>query len=206
MKNFDKRLFLGLVLSFIPFMILLVLTHELGHYFAMRSVGMDARIHYYGTEPLTFFRSFSTRSKLIWITVSGPLVTIILGITGIVLLSILKRRFPERIRLSRWQWAMVLLSLFWVRQVFGFVLWIASKIGIYKPIGIGDEVKLAWLLNLPRYTFFISLLVISIAVICIIIFRFIPQKQRITFIFSTITGLILSYFAWFRFLGKLLLP
>jgi hypothetical protein len=212
--NFNKRLFIGLVLAFIPTTIILTLTHEGGHYIALRLVGLDARIHYMYTEPkipsgmlanTSKMLSIMSDTNIIWITISGPLVTILLGSIGFILLW----RSPAKSSSFSWrQWCYVLLAFFLIRQVIGLFLWIFYQLGLYHPRAgrVGDEVRLAKLLDLPRYSILISIGVIGSAILAIIIFKFIPRKQRITFIFSALIGCTISFFVWFGFLGKLLLP
>lgn len=202
----DLTLFISLCLGFILATITGTVTHELAHYITASITGHPAQLHYASTTVLAIDGKPMIDSESFLITLAGPLQTMITGSIGFLLLLIYRKSFQRGDRLHTSQWLMVFVSLFWLRQVAVFLLWIGNYLVTGETSGRGDEIKLSRYLSLPGW-FLISITAVTgICITLIIIFRFIPVKQRKVFIVSGITGGIAGYLLWMQWLGQLFIP
>jgi hypothetical protein len=70
----------------------------------------------------------------------------------------------------------------------------------------GDEIKIARYLELPKWSVLLTTAVIGAFVLWKVIFIFIPEKVRFTFILSGLAGGICGYIFWLKIFGKILMP
>ena len=117
-KRFDLRLFIILFFAFIVMTIIMTLTHEFGHFIAGILLGHDftmnfESIHYISPDPnkvLSWTENF-------WIAFGGPFETMLTGTIGLILLFFSRKSFYKVERLSMKQWILILITLFWYRQI-----------------------------------------------------------------------------------------
>lgn len=205
--NFDKRLFIWLTIAFIIATVIGTLTHECGHYLVAKAFGYDATIHYGSTgwRPLSPEQSVSQTDGF-WILLGGPLETVLTGTIGLLLLFLFRKSFDEVENLSFKQWLLIFVSLFWLRQTANFIGWVGLYFINGKFSARSDEIRLAEHFNLPDGTISITTAIIGAIVLTVIIFKFVPLKQRLTFITSGLAGGLTGYYLWLTLLGKYLLP
>jgi hypothetical protein len=139
------------------------------------------------------------------ITAGGPLQTMIAGTIGLLLLLLYRRKFSNTSNLSFTQWVMVFLSLFWLRELFDVVVAIIRKCAGHAWME-GDEFKMANALNWPTWSIFTTTSIVSLLVLWVVVFRFIPAKQRLTFIIAGFTGGLTGAYLWLVLLGPKLMP
>jgi len=235
-KTFDKKLFAVLVFVFVFMTAIGTVLHELGHYVVARGLGRKARIHYAASvsgdasqldsinaiyskykEQVEQGLDFADKKKYetlvqsyirddLWISAGGPLQTMLTGTIGLILLVVWKRSFATNLRLRPWQWMLVFPTLFWLRQSANFVVWLGSYL-ITKEFSFrSDEVRIALQLNLPFWSLTFITGLMGLYVLAVVIFKFIPKPQRLTFMVSGIVGGITGYFLWLEILGPVLIP
>ena len=228
--RFDKRLFIILSLAFIIATIIGTLSHEFGHYIVAKGLGYKASIHYgyvdYGEDfydsinKITYqYRkqiekgeSFPGKDQYdrfiresLWMSMGGPLQTLLTGTIGLILLFVWKRRFKAREKLNGRQWMLIFITLFWLRQTANMLV----ALGTFIPnrhFSYSDEVGIARNLGLPSWLLLITTGVIGIIILYIVIFKFIPKQQRKTFVLSGMMGAVAGYILWLYLLGPVLLP
>ncbi len=205
--SIDKRLFIWLFIAFIIATIIGTLTHESGHYIVAKCLGYDAGINYYST-----WWAKSSPNQVVnpsddfWFTLGGPIETMLTGTIGLVFLFSFRKSFASATKLSSGQWFLVFVSLFWLRQTANLVLWVGGYFFTGKFSQRGDEIILAHYLQLPDWTISTLTAIIGTVVLTIITFKFVPTKQRPTFIASGLTGGITGYVLWLVLFGKYLMP
>lgn len=234
--NFDKRLFIWLTISFIIATVIGTLTHEGGHYTVAKYFGYDAHINYMATrwtdtEEDKFLQSIckkyskeletgekfpelekfnqvsaTHRRHSLWIMLGGPFETMFTGTLGLSLCFSFRQSFHKTAKLSFVQWLLVFVSLFWLRQTANATVWVGQYILTGKLLQAGDEIYLAYRLHLPEWIPITVTALIGAAVLAIIIFKFVPLKQRVTFIASGLVGGIAGYILWLEWLGKYIMP
>jgi hypothetical protein len=103
-------------------------------------------------------------------------------------------------------WLVIYFALFWLRQTTNLLV----GIGYYltRPVyrGRSDEFGIARLLHLPHWSFLIVTGIIGLILLAIILFRFVPLKQRLTFMAAGLAGGITGYLSWLVWFGKFILP
>jgi hypothetical protein len=201
----DMRLFIWLFLSFIGATVVGTLTHELGHYVVAEFLGYDADIHF-GATGIVKAPVDGKPSDGIWITSGGPIQTMLTGTIGLILIFIYRKSFSLSNVLSGWQWVLVFLALFWLRQTANLATWIGGYLLRGNFSGRGDEIRLAKYLGLPNWPILSLTGLIGLVVLTIIIFKVVPVKQRLTFIVSGFLGGIVGYILWLEILGKVIIP
>jgi hypothetical protein len=134
----------------------------------------------------------------------GPLETMVTGTIGITVLFSIRKSIDKLSPLSVVKWFFVFVSLFWLRQPANFFTWVGSYLLHGKFSERGDEIKLSRHLQIPDWTIITMTAVIGIIVLAVIIFKFVPIKQRVTFIFSGLTGGTAGYTLWFQLLGPMI--
>lgn len=198
----DKKLLLFLFIAFILATVVGTVSHELGHYFVAKYLGYDVRISYASTNirGTTIFASDS-----FWFTWGGPFVTMFAGTAGFILLFIFCQSYYSTDRLEFRHWALIFLSLFWLRQPAVFILWLFTGWLGKEPLRV-DEIRIANNLQLPGWSILVLSAIIGAAVLIIVVFRFIPFAQRLTFILAGLLGGIAGYMLWMYLLGPVFLP
>lgn len=201
----DKRKLIILVSVFIIATILGTVSHEFGHYIFAKFRGINMQIHY-GFTSYVFDENL--RNKTLFdqyiITLGGPIQTILTGTVGFLLLYFSVKNSSQKFTVK--QWIYVFLSLFWLRQTANFVLWISKGIFSGHWSVRADEIKIAIYHKLPLYTFIGITGITGLAISLVVIFKFIPVKDRFTFVLSGLIGGVAGYILWLEILGKLLLP
>lgn len=235
-KQFDKRLFILLGFAFIIATVAGTLSHELGHCIVAKSKGYKATVHYasmnwYDAESSGYLdfiysqhekqieegASFPGKEKYdqltrkysndsLWITLGGPLQTLLTGTIGLLLLFVWKNSYKSRHELGPRQWALIFITLFWLRQTANLVVWFAAFLLTKEFSYRGDEIRLSLQLGLPFWLLTTVTGGIGIIILCIVIFKFIPKTQRFTFILSGIVGGTAGYILWLYLLGPVLMP
>lgn len=204
--NMDWRLFGYLVLAFILFTIIGTVTHELGHWSAARLMGFNAGINYNSTRLSNPGRVIKQREGFL-ITLGGPVQTIVTGTIGLLLIGRYRKSFYAKEQLSVPQWLLVFTSLFWLRPTANFCNWVINcmMIGRYAS-GRNDEIKLSRYLMLPEQSLSAITGLIGLLVLTLVVFRFIPAAQRLTFIFAGLVGGISGFLFWLVYFGKFIFP
>jgi len=142
----------------------------------------------------------------IFITIGGPLQTILTGTIGLLILIIRKKSIQYN-GLKLLDWTAVFLSLFWLREVFNLITSIGGE--IISPKGRwfgGDEFYISQYLNIWSGTISIILGIIGFVISVFVVFKIIPDKIRLTFILSGFIGGILGFIMWMFIIGPKLLP
>lgn len=142
----------------------------------------------------------------IWRKLGGPIQTMLTGFIALMLLFVFQRRFLEAESLQFWQWLLVFLSLFWLRQP--FILISAIFTWIYKGHfpNSGDEYFISWYFGLPSLGVNLVTGMAGLIVLGVVVFRFIPSRQRFTFLLSGCMGGVFGAFFWLEWIGSLIIP
>lgn len=201
----DKKLFLNLSLTFILFTIVGTLSHEFGHYAVAKILGYDAHINYAFTRWTSGNNQYNPTDNF-YITLGGPFQTMLTGTIGLCLAFYNKKSIDKSIELTFGQWALLFLSLFWLRQTANFMIWLGGFIYSGHFSNRPDEIKLAKYLEIPIWTITSFTALIGFIVLTTIVSKFIPNQKRLTFIFSGLFGGILGYVLWLHGLGSILMP
>jgi hypothetical protein len=143
----------------------------------------------------------------IWITWGGPLQTMLTGTIGLIMMIFLRRRYFSSERLSFWLWFMIFITLFWLRQTTNFVMAIITRI-IRGPTikGFGDESGLARYSHLPIWSISAITGFIGLAILTLVVIKFIPIKQRLTFVSAGLVGGVSGFVFWLVLFGKMIMP
>ncbi|WP_118975198.1 hypothetical protein [Taibaiella koreensis] len=198
------KLGLALMAGFMLATVAGTLSHEGGHYLVTRSLGYRASINYQATM---WYPGQKFRDKdLLPIVWGGPLQTMFTGTLGFLLLWRYRRSFHPGKPLNFGQWLLIFISLFWLRQPAN----LAMGIGIWLLTGrmphSGDETRLAVYHHWPPGAVAWPSALIGIAVLFVVIFRFVPRGQRILFMIAGLLGGCAGYILWFHYLGPILMP
>lgn len=201
-KNFDIKLSIYLIIGFILFTAIGTVSHELGHYTAARLLGHNASFNY----GYTFYGDDVPNHDSFIITLCGPLQTMITGTIGFLLLLYYKSSFSKSNALNFRQWLLIFISLFWLRELFNFV----QGIGVYFLKGhfphSSDEVRLAEALDIHPLSFTLPAALTASVILAWIIFKYIPVKQRLTFLISGLIGGLAGMYLWLYAIGPIVMP
>lgn len=233
--NFNLKLFSYLVLGFVLCTIVGTVSHEGGHYIVAKSQGFNPKLHYqsvsYGkdssadtmevyyekhrekviakeesAEKTKFWSWFYKREEMYFYdTLGGPLQTMLTGMIGFIILFFRRKQIFIRGYLTLLEWAAVLLSYFWSREVFNFIFSIDDTFSDRKHFR-SDEPRLSQYLNLPPWAFGMITCVIGGIILLWVTFRVIPVQQRLTFLVSGLIGSTIGWMVWMDWLGPILLP
>jgi len=234
--SFDFRLFLILAMGFIVFTIIGTVSHESGHYVFAKCLGYDAKINYascwyYDKNNEAFLQShwklyseqiksnqkfpdksewdrlkFKQQRDSFWITTGGSMQTMLTGTIGLFLLFFFRKRYYSATELSFSLWLLVFISLFWLRQATNFFVGAAKFLSQDSFSSHSDEFVLARRMNIPEWTISIITASISLIILAVVIFKFIPVKQRLTFMLAGIVGGVSGYLLWLIYFGKIIMP
>lgn len=203
----NKPLFIYLTSGFILFIVIGTLTHELGHYLVAKHLGYNAEINYANAYYSTPNPNDTVGlSDSFFISLGGPLETILTGTIGLVLLYSFRKSFQAAPRLSFGQWTLIFISLLWLRQPINFVLWMGGYLFNGQFSDRSDEIQIARHLQFPDWTITSLTAIMGAIVLAIIVFKFIPKPQRLTFITSGLVGGVSGYFLWLHWLGQKIMP
>lgn len=145
-------------------------------------------------------------NKGIYVTIGGPLQTILTGTLGLIILFVRRKNIQNK-GLKIIDWLAVFLGLFWLREIFNLVHSLVSE--IISPNGRwfgGDEYYISKDLNLWSGTIPIILGTISLIISIYIVFKIVPKNLRLTFILSGLSGGISGFILWMNIIGPRLLP
>ncbi len=236
LTSFLPKLFLRLYFGFILFTPIGTLLHEGGHYLVSKSFGYKATINYKSTfwsDPVNelFLKDVATKYDLelmknkefpgrekymriqkkyeendIWITLGGPIQTMLFGTIGVFILQSRRLNILNSQKLKYLDWFFVFLSLFGLRQLANFIVWIGRYLltGVFSETS--DEIALAIEYGLPIWIITSFTAIVATAVLIYIIFKILPLRLRFTFIIAGFFGGISGYILWLECFGKLILP
>jgi hypothetical protein len=142
----------------------------------------------------------------LYVTIGGPLQTILTGIIGLIILFIRRKNIQNK-GLKLIDWLAVFLGLFWLREIFNLVHSIGSE--LISPNGKwfgGDEYYISKDLNLWSGTIPIFLGAIGLLISVYIVFNIVPKNLRLTFISSGLIGGISGFIIWMYIIGPKILP
>ena len=202
--QFNSTLFIKLTIAFIFTTIAGTISHEFGHYIMAEWFGHDATLHY---GSMSFDASHDpTRHEKLLIKLGGPLQTMLTGTIGLLAMSLVKPKFLRAVSLRGWQWAIILVTLFWLRQPFNLATAISQYLATGHAGRHGDEIGLALMLGLPSWSIHFITGLIGLFVFAIVLFKYIPTIQRFTFVCAAAAGCISGYVLWFDVIGQYILP
>lgn len=205
------------------------LSHELGHIAVAKMLGYKTTLHYGSMEYQSKYLAYSNQlykkyrelsyvpeaelnllNKLksnhkqdgFWITLAGPIQSMLTGMIGLIILWVRKNKNPKWI-----DWIAIFLAFFWARPIFNLGSGLVQKILNPKksPFG-GDEAKLSNYYDLPPGFFGILAAAIGLLICTYVVFYFIPKNDRLHFILSGILGSSLGFLLWFEGIGPIILP
>lgn len=234
--KFNFKKFILLAFTFILFVPIGTLSHELGHGAVIKSLGYSAKLHFasigynydkwytefeeiylaneaaiesntdFQNKSRYEFLSNKLNSDSFWITLGGPAQTMGFGTFAFFLLLYLRRKYSES-PFNLWHWILVFTSLFWLRQICNAFLAIISE--LIAPNGTffgGDERELAMHFNLWEGSIAIPLAVIASIICAYVTFKLVPKAVRFTFIFAALVGGSLGYVIWLELVGPVVMP
>jgi hypothetical protein len=224
-----------LILGFIGATIIATIVHEYGHFFTAKYLGYDARVSYgfttwRNTAYQDFFDGLSRDERIkirtneyfprkedyenlmvrikdeaFFITLGGPVLTMLIGSLGIAIAFINKKSFTGE-ELSFKQWLIIFTALFWLREPSNYLLDVLVTIQRGSFPLRNDEVILSRYLELD--TWFISFLLAVIGFILVLITyrKFIPDADKTTFLLAGLLGGLGGYLSWLFLLGPIFMP
>lgn len=207
---FNKKTFVLLFIGFIVFTVAGTVLHELGHFFMGRLLGYKGQHISYafasmgykpGTSPGT---DAWDHDHLLFLT-GGPLQTMATGTIGFLLLCLFCNNSVQQQKLGMGQWCIAFLTLFWLRELFNFIIAIASLLR-GKPNYDGDEFRIASYLHWNGWWLSGSLALVSCAILAFVVFTVIPPKQRLIFLSAGLSGGIAGALLWLVILGPKIMP
>lgn len=228
------KTFIYLTLTFIVMTAVGTVTHELGHYSAAKLLGYDASINYrsatYWNDDFYYFRdvfhkySYEIKNRLdfpekekyyaliekhhknaFFITLGGPLQTILTGTLGLILLLINRKKYIKVNSVSVFGWIVIFMSLFWLRQTANLCMSVFSYLLKGRISFNGDETKMALYLNLNIWTIKLITGLLGVIVLLIIL-KLIPKRFIVTFILAGSVGGVLGFYLWIIKFGQYIMP
>jgi hypothetical protein len=188
------------------------LEHELGHYIAARAQGFDAEIHY-GFTTVRNYRelieiaelngtTIELSKKFNYNTLGGPIMTMLTGTVGILVLLMLRRRNTiDAYNPLHLFW--IIVALCWSREIY------TASFGLYDHIMRNtcgsDETWLVAYYHISPWLAFITLFMVSFAICAWVCFGLV-QRHRWPLFFYGIAGSLAGAALWFGWLGRVLLP
>lgn len=183
--------FLYLAGAFIGTTVIGTLSHECGHWFAAWLLGDDATISY-GATHIVDGVQLSPDHRLLFV-LGGPIQTIFTGTIGVVL-SIRVRGREQGLTIR--QWAVVFLSLFWLRPLANAVVGAAELLLTGSTSMRGDEFRIADYVGLPHWSVLLATAAIGALVLLYVTVRVVPRHQQSAFLSAGLVGGIVGYLVW----------
>lgn len=235
-RQFDTKLFCILAAAFVFATVVGTLSHEAGHAIVGKCEGYRPRVHYAYTtldenalddsiyaiwvrhhkeiDNGLAFRDQDRFKRLVhkssdddlWFVIGGPAETMIVGSIGLLLLFASKRSFRQCEKLRDGHWVLIFMALFWLRQTANLVVWLGSYLITKKFSQRGDEIKLATTFGFPFWFLAVITGLLGFVVLAVVLFKFVPSPQRLTFIAAGLVGGVAGYIIWLDWLGPILLP
>jgi hypothetical protein len=144
-----------------------------------------------------------SRNNRFWMIVGGPFQTMLTGTIGCVLIFSLRRKRKYITKISDWFY--LFLTLFWLRQPANlFTLFLGKMAG--KVSNRGDEIRLAYYLNLPKDSIALGTGIIGFLISAYVILKFVPKNKLIPFCLSGFLGGVSGYILWLKILGPIVMP
>ena len=231
-----RNFFLSLTIAFALTAVAGTLLHECGHYLVARALGYKSTISYaytnwvnnkvdgalhvayekygyqvmhhlpYPDQEKVKLLEHKSRQDSFWITLAGPLQTMLTGCLGLFLILIYRKRYASASSLSFWEWLPLFLSLFWTRQVFNF--FIGGNLPFLKAIPSlpSDETKLSIYFNWPGWLLSAITALIGLLVSSFIVLKIVSPKDRTAFMVAGLVGGGGGFIIWIKWLGPMLLP
>ena len=216
----NTKLFFYIFIGFIMLTIVGVLSHEYAHYIAARLCGFklahtsyaytrlgaanDTMIHH--NIDRSFYQSAKEQRPYLFTFIAGPLETIAVGTLGFILLVVHRRSYFKSTALNLKQWILIFLSLLWLRPVL-FLVGAIHSMSTATALSMGnDEGKVAKYLHINSLWVFFVPGFIGCTIIITVIIKYIPQKERLTFICAGITGAIAGSWIWLDKFGPMIMP
>jgi hypothetical protein len=151
---------------------------------------IKAKQHFPGEEKLhEVSRAYSL------INSSVLLQNMLIGTIGFILLFLYRKSLKKYEELKIGHWILVFLALFWLTKCFILITWLLHYF-LHGKFGYNLWEYIAYYLHVPALLLIVAAGLTGFAILAIIIFRFIPLKQRLTFIISGITSGSLSIGLW----------
>lgn len=100
----------------------------------------------------------------------------------------------------------IFVALFWLRQLSNLFWIVVDYVQTGKYSGRNDEIKLDRALHWPDNTIIAITGICAAIVLLMVIFMFVPKKQRILFTLSGIVGGMLGFYLWLHSLGRIIMP
>jgi len=142
------------------------------------------------------------RSNDFWVTIGGPVQTLITSFIGLLVLFIRQKKWKNKFMVI--DWFAVFMSLFALREVFNFIQALYNSIIHSQSNFHTDEFRISRYLDLNEWVIPSFTLVLGIVISYYVIFNVIPVKYRYTFILSGLIGGISGFAIWYGFLGNTL--
>ncbi len=233
--KFYINYFFYFFLSFVLFTTIGTLSHEFGHIAVAKYYGYKTSLHYgsmnyktnFEVELIKLYKKYKfdpnksipyelekEHNKLIekykkeslYVSMGGPLQTMITGLFGCLLLYIRRNKQIES-GFNLIDWIAVFLSLFWLRELFNLISSLAYGMMLQhgKYFG-GDEYRISKKLNLWEGTIPVVLGLLGLVISLIVVFKIVPFNLRFTFIISGLIGGITGLYLWMDVFGPWLLP
>lgn len=136
----------------------------------------------------------------------GYEANILTGTIGLIILILLRKRYFSAERLSFGLWLLIFITLFWLRQTANFFIVLPMSIIHGSINGHGDEFGLARYFHLPVWSILTFSTLIGIVILAVVIFKFIPIKQRLTFMAAGLVGGVTGFVFWLILFGKIIMP
>lgn len=199
----DLKQLLLLGLSFIAFTIIGTLLHELGHITVAKIYGIDTQLHFGSME---WDDEESTNRQAFWISAGGPIQTMLFGTIGYLIILGRKQKIRKS-GLGFFEWVLLFLGLFWLRQIFNLLQGILSfAMGKDNLLFGGDERYLSESLQIPTGSISILTALFGLWICCHLVFGIVPKSLRGTFILSGLLGGTIGFVFWMYLLGPIVLP
>lgn len=232
-----KYLFL-FIFCFIIFTVIGTISHEFGHIIVAKNLGYKTKLHYgsmsfkeqnnlENQKIIELFKKneiaiknnidfddkkqfeklvMNQKNNSLLIDLGGPIQTVFTGLFGFIFL-IFRLKY-NKYKFSNFDWFLVFLSLFWLRQVFNPIISISRRFirGKGNYFGRSDETQISQFFELPKGTLDIILGFIGLLICSYVILVLIPKENRFTFLISGLIGGSLGFYIWMYKIGPILLP
>jgi hypothetical protein len=161
--------------------------------------------HFAGEDAYHRLDALVARNSFLF-TLGGPLQTMLTGTIALVVMVACGKRFRGAQKLRFGQWLLVFLSMFWLREIVNLVMMLARVALGHTNKMRGDEFRLALYLHWHPWSVQVACGIVSVSVAAVVIFRYVPLRQRAEFIAAALAGGVCGYVLWLELLGPVLMP